>query len=403
VQSLRQLLSYVVAHNQFYRARFERAGIGVNDINSLEDLRRIPVLTKAEIRFQERSLLSDGVNTAGMVHAKTGGSTGKPIELFLTEAVSQLRAAAGRRHRQWSGWRVGEPSANIWGNPIFPQGLKQRLREWMLIPSITLDTMSISPESIRAFAVEWARVRPTLIFGHAHSIFVLATMVEQLDLREVRPNAIIASSMMLLPHERAVIERIFGVKVTDLYGCEEVGLIASECECHEGLHINAEQVIVEILREDGTPAGPGDTGLVVVTDLLNTAMPFIRYRMEDMAEVAAGACSCGRGLPMLRRVVGRTADFLIRADRSRVAGISLIENSLTRIPGIEQMQIVQDELLRIELRIVPGAGFSKDQEYELQRYFMETFPTASIEVSAVKAISQLPNGKYQFSICRVSD
>src|SRR6185436_11340307 len=167
-------------------------------------------------------------------------------------------------------------------------------------------------------------------------------MVEELALREIRPAAIIASSMMLLPHERAVIERVFDVKVTDLYGCEEVGLIASECERHEGLHINAEQVLVEILREDGTPAGPGETGAVVVTDLLNRAMPFIRYRMEDMAEAAAQKCSCGRGLPTLRRVVGRIADFLKRRDGSRVAGISLIENTLTKIPGIDQMQIVQD-------------------------------------------------------------
>jgi len=169
-------------------------------------------------------------------------------------------------------------------------------RVWRLGRPITPDPLSRAKDAVRQFVRVWRTLRPPRLFGHAHSIYILACLVDELRLTGIRPNAIVSSSMMLVPHERAVIERVFGTRVTDFYGCEEVGGIASECERHEGMHINADQLIVEVLREDGTPAGPGEFGAVVVTDLLNLAMPMIRYRIEDMAEVSDRPCSCGRGL-----------------------------------------------------------------------------------------------------------
>jgi phenylacetate-CoA ligase len=403
LKQLRSLLKAAYTNNRFYRARFDQAGVDPDAVQSLDDIRRIPILTKAEVRSQGESLLSKGFDRTTLMQAKTGGSTGKPIEVFFTEQVSQLRNASGRRNKRWAGWEVGEPTGAVWGNPVEPETLRARLRKWVLEPSITLDTMSLTPESVLEFARQWAVQRPTLLFGHAHSLFALASMVRDLNVTEIRPQAIIPTSMMLIPHERRVIENVFGVKATNIYGCEEVGLIAGECERHEGLHINSDQLIVEILREDGEPAGRGEIGLVVVTDLLNLAMPFIRYRMEDMAEVSRQPCSCGRPFPVLSRIVGRTADFLRRTDGSRVAGISLIENSLTRIPGIDQMQIVQEALDRIVLRVVPGSTYATATFQELVGYFQATFPGADIELHEIDSIPPEPNGKYRFSICRLTD
>ena len=207
--------------------------------------------------------------------------------------------------------------------------------------------------------------------------------------------------MMLLPSEREVIESVFGVRVFDRYGCEEVGLIGCECEWHAGLHVNVDHLVVEFLTPDGRPAGPDETGHVVVTDLLNHAMPFIRYRVEDLAAPRAAGCPCGRGLPLMSRVVGRTADFLVRLDGTRVAGVSLIENSLTRFGGIEQMQIVQDEADRIRLRLVPGAGFAEQALGPLTDYFTATFPGARIDLELVDDIPREPNGKFRFAICNI--
>jgi phenylacetate-CoA ligase len=167
------------------------------------------------------------------------------------------------------------------------------------------------------------------------------------------------------------------------------------------MHINVDHVIVEFLDANGRPVTAGETGYVVVTDLINDVMPLIRYRVEDLAAPIEGPCACGRGLPLMGRVAGRTADFLVRADGSRVAGVSLIENSLTRIDGIEQMQIVQDDIDRITLRVVPDVEFEPARS-ELQRYFESAFPGTTIAIELVPAIAREANGKHRFAICNVA-
>jgi phenylacetate-CoA ligase len=206
---------------------------------------------------------------------------------------------------------------------------------------------------------------------------------------------------MLLAPERLVIEQVLGVKVTDRYGCEEVSLIGCECERHAGMHINVDHLVVEFLRDDDTPAAPGELASVVVTDLLNHAMPMIRYKVEDLACFLADSCACGRGLPMMDRVAGRVADFLVREDGVLVAGISLIENSLTRIAGIEQMQIVQTDVQNISLRIVPEHTFTTAARQQLVEYFAATFPGTRIDVELIDAVPRERNGKYRFAICNV--
>jgi len=147
---------------------------------------------------------------------------------------------------------------------------------------------------------------------------------------------------------------------------------------------------------------PGEEGHIVVTDLMNRAMPFIRYKVEDVGIPTDRVCPCGRGLPLMERVSGRVADFLIKEDGSKVAGISLIENTLTKVAGIDQMQIVQEAMNLIRLRIVPNIDFSHQSQNVLIDYFKHLFGK-SMEVS-VEKISEIEpeiSGKYRFSICRV--
>jgi phenylacetate-CoA ligase len=262
--------------------------------------------------------------------------------------------------------------------------------------------MSVNERSVKTFVLDWQRIRPTLLFGHAHSIFILAQYLQALGVEDLHPKGILSTSMMLIPSEREVIERVFGAKVIDRYGCEEVSLIACECEKHEGIHLNIEHLFIEVIKDDDTPSAPGEPGRIVVTDLMNRAMPLIRYQVEDVGVPTDRQCSCGRGLPIMESVAGRVADFLIKKDGTRVAGVSLVENTLTRFPGLDQMQIIQEDLDWIILNIVAGKDYGISTGNDLKDYFRVLFGgEARIDMQIVGEIKPEQSGKYRFSICRL--
>ncbi len=225
-------------------------------------------------------------------------------------------------------------TAALWGSPPVARSLKEKLRNQLLDKLFFLDTVRLNEATMRGFIAEMNQRGAQALFGHAHSLYLLAHFALDQRLTVNPVKAVISTSMMLLDNERVVIEQAFGCKVGNRYGCEEVGLIASECEQHKGLHINAEHTFVELLRPDGRPAAPGEEGDIVVTDLVNRGMPLIRYRIEDVGVASGRVCSCGRHMPLMEKVVGRVADFLIRRDGSLVQGVSLVEKTLTAVDGV---------------------------------------------------------------------
>jgi phenylacetate-CoA ligase len=262
--------------------------------------------------------------------------------------------------------------------------------------------MDLNEAAVQSFVSAWRREEPQILFGQSHSIFILAKYLQRLGIVDIRPRGIISTSMLLLGPERSVIESVFACRVTNRYGCEEVGLIACECERHEGLHLNMDHVCVEFLREDGTEAKPGDEADIVVTDLVNRGMPLIRYRVEDRGVPTDRVCSCGRGLPLMERVTGRQADFLKRPDGSLVAGVSLVERTLTAIPGIEQMQLVQDDLHCVCARLIKDSAFTEDSARRLRNELQTAFgDDMRIDLQYVSSLDQTRSGKYRFAICNV--
>ncbi len=398
-----ELVRFVYDHNDFYRRRFDEAGLNPKQIQSPEDLRRLPILEKPEIRANESSLISRGFDRSRLLEFRTGGSTGKPLRIFLTEDCSERRNACAWRHDRWTGWEIGEPVAALWGNINRQPGLKERLRRSLLAPSIFLDTMDLTVESASRFAEECRTTRPTLLFGHAHSLYQLARIVDSAKLTGITPRGVLSTSMTLLAHERQKIEQTWGVPVHDRYGCEEVSLIASECGATQGMHLNIEHLVVELVDDRGAVVPSGDQGRIVVTDLGNLAMPFLRYSVEDIGSLGADLCPCGRGLPLLNRVDGRLADYLTKLDGARVSGISLIENTLTRIPGIVQMQIEQASIDRFVIRVVPGIDFRDLYRAQLVAYVKLVFGNeVSVEVVLVPRIEPERSGKYRFSVSRIA-
>src|SRR5262249_14918161 len=259
----------------------------------------------------------------------------------------------------------------IWGNPEFrSRGWRGWLRNGLLERECYLDTLHMDEAALASFARALQKKLPTLIFGHAHSVYLLAQYLKRkgepscVSARGTlyHPKGVITTAMVLHSWQRRTIEEVFDCPVTNRYGCEEVSLIACECERHHGLHVNADSVYVEILRADDSgaltcPARPGESGSVVVTDLTNRAMPIIRYQVGDVAGLSDRACPCGRGLPLLECIEGRDADYIVTPAGELISGISLTENFALQVPGVAQFQIVQETVDRFLFRLVRGPEF----------------------------------------------
>ncbi len=399
---LDKLVRHAYQTSPWYRNILDKQGISLDAKFTLADLQQLPVTTKLDIRDNLEKFLSSSYSRSDLATAKTGGSTGVSLNLFFDRHCQKLRNGAQQYADSFSGWKPGARIAAIWGNPPVARTFKQKLRSYLLERMIYLDTMDLNPTSMGEFVVAWKNFQPDLIFGHAHSIYIFARYLLEQEVTGLSPKGIVATSMMLLDHERAAIEKAFNCKVSNRYGCEEVGLIAVECEAHQGMHINSPHIILECLDANDQPVKPGEPGKLVITDLNNMAMPLIRYRVEDVGVLSDKPCSCGRTTPILKRLEGRVADFLKKPDGGQVAGVSLVERTLTKVPGIEQMQLVQEQLHQIIINRVKGQDFSAETDQNLLAEFRQVFePSVELVIRDVSKIPQEKSGKYRFSICKI--
>ena len=399
--ALKTTLKHAFETVPFYRAAWRAAGVHPSDVQTLADLEAFPILTKNDIRRHEHSLISNAYDASKLRLKRTSGSTGVPLNIRIDEPAVQWKTACTMRSDQWSGYRLGQRVAKVWGNPEYRHfGLKGRLRNYFFDRAVYLDTLNLNGERIAAFAAQLQRHRPGLIFGHAHSLYLLACSLKKSGTLGIRPNGIISTAMLLHDWQRTVIEQVFDCPVTNRYGCEEVSLIASECEVHRGLHVNCDSVYTEI--SPGEP-GASATGALVVTDLSNRAMPLIRYRIGDVVVGSDRTCSCGRGLPMIERIEGRDADYVLTPAGNLISGISLTENFALLITGAAQVQIVQESVHHLRIRLVPDETFGDVSQRQIADLVEETFGTSmQYDVELVDAIPQEASGKYRFCISKVA-
>ena len=401
-QKLNKLVRHAYATSSWYRKIIDDIKLDLSKPITLADLARFPITTKTHIRENTSAFISSQYSVESLRKAKTGGSTGVSLNLFFDVRCQQLRNAAQIYADSFSGWEPGLRVAAVWGNPPIPKNIKQKVRAFLLDRMIYLDTMDLNPTSMGAFVKRWNEFQPEMIFGHSHSIYIFAKYLHEHGISNLRPRGIVGTSMMLLDHERSLIEQVFGCKVGNRYGCEEVGLIGVECEKHEGMHINSPHIILESLDGNDQPAAAGEAGKLVITDLNNYGMPLFRYRVEDVGVISDRQCSCGRTSQMLERLEGRVADFLKKPDGGQVAGVSLVERTLTKIPGIEQMQFVQEDLHEIIINRVKGPEYNQQTDPALIAELREVFePGINLIIKDVEKIPQEKSGKYRFSICKV--
>ena len=399
LERMKRILTAAHATNAFYRHRFRACGFEPGDFRDFADLARLPILTKDDIRNELAANLSAGFAPENVVQKRTGGSTGVPLRVCIDFDAAAAKKAATERHDAWARRHPGDRLAAVWGDTAGPQPWRARLRNALTTRALFLDTLRFEPGAIDAFVARIRRLRPPVLMGHAHSVFRLAEYVRDHGMADIGFRSVITTAMVLTETERRTIEAVFRAPVFDRYGCEEMSIIASECEAHRGLHIFAEGVYIELEGERENQPRP-----LIITDLLNRAMPLIRYEVGDLGVAQSGTCPCGRGLPRLREVSGRSADFLYTPDRVPVFGISILDTFVIHIPGVKQCQIVQDRYDHFDVFIVRDAGFADESLARLRRNVVQIFgERMRYDVHPVAAIPQTERGKYRFSICRIEE
>jgi phenylacetate-CoA ligase len=399
-ERLRSLLGHAYQQCPFYRERCNRDGLHPRDLRSLGDLRALPVLEKRDIQQRGEDMVARNWPRTDLIPNQTGGSTGAPVSFFLSRDRKCSRAAATLRHNRWAGWQVGDRAAVLWGAPRDRPAdtWRNRLRDALLREPLWLDTANISEASLTAFHAELTSWRPLIIQAYARSAVLFARFLQARGLTPYRPHAIVTSAEVLEPDERRLLENVFGCPVFNRYGCREVSVVASECPAHNGLHIMAEGLYVEVETPRG-PAAPGEMGAILVTDLLNHAMPLIRYRIGDLGAWMTGTCPCGRSLPRLERVAGRVTDFLVGCDGRLVSGVFLATYVVAQRPSLGQVQIVQEKSGAVTYRIKPGRGFQRERDLDYLRQTTRRYlgEEALIDSEIVPELPAEPSGKFLFS------
>ncbi|MFO0842181.1 MAG: hypothetical protein U0797_07230 [Gemmataceae bacterium] len=399
------VLTHAYDRCPYYRRSFEKAGVRPGDLRSPDDLRALPALEKRDIQQEGADMVARGWPGRDLIRNQTGGSTGAPVTFYLCRDRKCSRAAATLRHNRWAGWEVGDAAAVIWGAPRDRpgEGLRARLYGSLLREPLWLDTACLTEGAMERFRLAMGRHRPKVIQAYARSIVLFARWLEATGREPFRPASLVTSAEVLEDDDRDLLERVFGCRVFNRYGCREVSVIASECEAHQGLHVMAEGLYVEVETPAG-PARPGEVGSVLVTDLLNPAMPLIRYRIGDMASWAAGPCPCGRHLPRFEKVAGRVTDFLVGADGRLVSGVYHATKVVAHRPSQGQVRLLQERAGHVVYQVVPGPGFDPvaDGEYlhRATRDHLGEGATAGVE--PVAGLAAAPSGKFVFSQSRVA-
>ncbi|WP_449429514.1 phenylacetate--CoA ligase family protein [Rhodanobacter umsongensis] len=400
---LKLLLEHCQREVPYYRQRWRELGITPADIRNLDDYARLPVLTKADIRNHFDELKADSWRDR-LLYKATGGSTGEPMRFGYTRESNDRRTAVMWRGYDWAGSRMGRRTLFLWGGavgePTRTHQFKDRLYNAVFARRV-LNSFHMTEANMAEYADAIDGYRPDIIVAYVGPLVRLAQWLVATGRKIWRPQAIIGAAEALHEFQRQIIEQAFGCPACNTYGCREFMLIASECEQRHGLHVNADHLVVELRKPQHAPADM-QTGDVVITDLFNYGMPFVRYANGDMATASAMHCSCGRGLPLLSRVDGRVLDA-IRTPAGHVLPGEFFPHMLKDVHGLERFQLVQRRLDRLDLAIVRGAGFDDASLAYIRREVAKVLgDSVELHCHFVDGIPLTRSGKLRVTVSELS-
>lgn len=393
LQALQNLLQHAWESCPYYRSAWQSAGLQPRQVQSLADFAAWPLLTRETIRRHREELRT--TLPCQFMSKSTGGSSGEPLHFDLNADSNDRRTAFMYRGYGWAGGEPGSKQLYVWGGPLSTVG---RLKRWKMQLHARIERHRIincfefTPERMREHWRTLNEYRPEVIVAYTNPLYEFARYLADNGLTAKPPRSIIVGAEKLYPFQRELLERVFHAPVYETYGSREFMLIGAECNRHTGLHLTAENLLVEVLDDAGHPTPAGEEGNVVITDLFNYGMPFIRYVNGDRAIAGLKNCTCGRGLPLLSQVTGRQLDTLETPDGRKVPG-EFFPHLLKEFPAIRRFQVVQNRIESIQLKLVAPQFADADRDRLLSAVRDCTGGVVGLDLQFVEDIPLTSAGK----------
>jgi len=407
LRKLTDLFRVALAHSPWHAHRIRAAGIelkGQGESVTLEDLRRVPLMTKDDATENVRSIVWPGV-PGGAYKYNTGGSSGQPL-IFYFGRWRQASDAAGRiRARRWWGVDVGDREVYLWGAPVeLTKTDRIKTIRDRLLNQLVLNAFEMSPSSMDKYADAIQEFGPKSIYGYASSIALLASHVRERGIRLVLPDlkVVCVTGEPLYAHQRSQIEEVFRAPVANEYGSRDIGFTAHETPRGQML-LMSESLVLEVLDpSSGQPVREGEIGEAVLTGLCSAAQPFIRYRTGDMVRCGNERCEQGRGLHVISEVVGRSTDFIVRSDGTIMHALAVIY-VLRAIPGLSEFKFIQHSVSDVEILVVTGRHWSADAIAAITSGVRSRLGSdVRVTIRKVDRIAAERSGKFRYVVSHVS-
>lgn len=399
-QRLRAIIDYAYRYVPFYRAVFDERNIRSSDIKTKDDLTKLPVISKQIIRASPGKFLSKNINCKQVVVDHTSGTTGSSLTVYMDLGGFKKNQAYMGRFKSWAGIGEDEPFASFGVRMVVsPKQMKPPFWRYnSAAKQLYFSIYHMNERNLYYYIDALNKFRPSYIVAFPSAVYTIAKFAKKADLKIVTIKALFTTAETLLDYQREVIEEVFGCKVFDQYGNVECVSFASECE-RSNMHLDPTYGIVEFIK-DGKPVVKGEAGEMICTGLINLAMPLIRYRIGDMAALSDSICSCGRKLPVLEKLIGRTEDIIVTPDGKFIARFDPVFKELD---NIIESQIIQESVDSLLVKVVSSEYYNESDTktllYELKRRVGDEM---HIKIEFVNNIPRESSGKFRAVVSKIA-
>lgn len=401
-EKLRCLIKHAYENVPFYKEQMKNIKLLPTDIKGQKDLYKLPILSREDIRNNFKKLKATNYSENKLILGHTSGTTGSPLEFFWDNNVELIHHIADWRQKIWAGLEFSDRYASLQGRVIVPIE-REEPPFWKtnyINNQLFLSSFHLQKKNIPHYIDKLTSYKTIAIEGYPSTLYILAKYL--LSNKTVLPlQAALTSAETLFPAQRGSIEAAFQCKVFDFYGMSERVVYASECESHEGHHLNLDYGITEILDSNNEPVPPGKVGRIVATGLWNYGMPLIRYMTSDTTALSSKKCSCGRVFPLMEDVTTKDEDIVTTTD-GRLISSSVLTHPFKPMHNIEESQIIQEDLSNITIKIVKKETYSDEDSLQLKMALKERLGNdVNINLEFVEFIPRTKNGKFRWVISKV--